>query len=119
MNGGFYMLDGKKRKTKAVVEFICDKTREGTEHLMDPQDKYTAGKEKRADGIDSNKPKPGEGEKDDGTSSLEYVDYDTKGEDMDILRLRWRTKYACEDAKDEKGPGKANSWGFFTWFIIM
>ena len=40
------------------------------------------------------------------------------GGEADVLRLEWRTKYACESVEGE-GPGKRGSWGFFTWFLIM
>jgi hypothetical protein len=58
-----------------------------------------------------------EGEKEpelDGEPSLKYLKYDTDRKDIDILRLEWRTKYACSP---EDTPSQ--HWGFFTWFIIM
>jgi hypothetical protein len=110
MNGGFKNIDsGKTRPQKAIVEFICDRARTGLEHLPTPEDPYEEGKDKRAeeDGGDG-------GEGDDGTPSLEFVRYDTDGKDADVLRLRWRTKYACEDTSPV-----AEHWGLFTWFLIM
>ena len=114
LHGGFANgEDGKKRPQMAIVEFICDKSRVGDENLWDPEDKYDDGNDKRE----------GDGEKDtadDTTSpSLEFFSYDTSGSDADVLRLTWRTKYACEDAKSEKDAEKAKHWGFFTWFILM
>jgi hypothetical protein len=53
------------------------------------------------------------------TPSLYFEDYDTTGKAEDVLTLIWRTKYACEDAKQEKDAEKKSHWGFFTWFIIM
>lgn len=117
MNGGWMTVDKKKRPQKAIVEFICDKTLDGTENLYDPEDKYEE-KRKRAEGDEKKGDEP---EKDvGGEPSLKFLRYDTTGDAEDILRLEWRSKYACEDAintpdPEEKKPG----WGFFTWFIIM
>jgi len=107
-------VEGKEinKPQKAIVEFLCDKTRNGDENLYNPEDKYESEAVKRAE--DGEK-KEGEEDK---TPSLEYVDYNQAGE-TDVLRLRWRTKFACEDAKGEKDAEKGASWGFFTWFILM
>ncbi|KAG4440330.1 hypothetical protein IFR05_004182 [Cadophora sp. M221] len=118
MNGGWTTVDKKKRPQKAIVEFICDKNLEGTENLWDPEDKYEE-KIKRAEGDDK---KEGEPEKDVSKEpSLKFLRYDVSGDSEDVLRLEWRSKYACEDSinnpdPEEKKPG---SWGFFTWFIII
>jgi autophagy-related protein 27 len=108
MNGGFKKADnGKSRSQKAIVEFLCDKSRTGLENLPKPEDPYEDVKDKREEEGD-------EKEEDDGTPSLEFMQYDTDGKDSDILRLQWRTKYACEDAIPV-----VEHWGFFTWFLIM
>jgi hypothetical protein len=39
--------------------------------------------------------------------------------DVDILKLDWYTKYACESQKEEDDAAKSGQWGFFTWFLIM
>ena len=114
LNGGFRKLESSTRYQKAIVEFICDKTRTGLEHLYDPEDKYTE-KVKREE---SDKEKDEVDENDPNSSSLEFFDYDQAGE-VDILRLRWRTKYACEDSKEKQDAEKAGHWGFFTWFILV
>lgn len=46
-----------------------------------------------------------------------------KEKDIDVLRLTWHTKYACEkrdpnDGEDE-GGNSSSHWGFFTWFVII
>ncbi len=110
LNGGFVVNNGKNRKQKAIVEFLCDKTRVGDENLWNGEDKYDEGKEKREDGAP---------EDDASTPSLEFVAYDTSDADVDVLRLKWRTKYACEDTKPEQDAERSRHWGFFTWFIIM
>ncbi|KAG0648964.1 Autophagy-related 27 [Hyphodiscus hymeniophilus] len=114
MNGGFRKLEGgKNRGQKAIIEFVCDKNREGTEHLYDPEDKYTEEKVKRDedDGDDA--------KEDPDSPSLQFVRYEEGEGDVDTLRLRWLTKWACEGAKDEQDADKAGHWGFFTWFILI
>ena len=117
----------------AVIEFQCDHQRTGNEGNMCGDAKVleggaTAEFEKRknllhtSEDEEDNAP---DGEK----SSLRFVSYGSSGEDTDVLRLNWLTKYACEDAQNEDGDngddgkvGKDRSgshWGFFTWFLIM
>jgi autophagy-related protein 27 len=56
-----------------------------------------------------------------GVSSLRYLGYekDNPDKDVDILKLEWDTKYACESQEDEDDVVKSGHWGFFTWFLIM
>lgn len=112
MNGGFRKLESGKRKQKAIIEFICDKTRTGLEHLYDPEDKYeqTVKREENDGAADSEDP---------NSSSLKFVRYDEGEGDADVLRLSWQTKYACEGSKDEQDAENGSHWGFFTWFILM
>ena len=51
-------------------------------------------------------------------TSLKFLKYgpDIADDTVDLLRLEWRTKYACEDAPKEN---VSTGWGFFTWFILM
>lgn len=92
----------------AVIEFFCDKDRTGNEDVDgNPDDKD--------DGDDEN-------EKKTSNRSLQLLSYkdETKGDSdvIGVLRLKWRTKFACADHVDEpSAPG--GHWGFFTWFIIM
>ena len=53
--------------------------------------------------------------------SIKFVSFKNEGEDQTkVLRLNWKTKYACEGAKAAPPPPKkTSSWGFFTWFLIM
>ena len=134
MGGGpkFAGPDGTNKKQKAIIEFLCDRNRTGLEGEM-AQDGYY---DKRAEKDDSDEKnddeKDGEAEEDDGKSgkdekdtsgvepSLKFLKYDTSNEDYDILRLEWTTRYACEKYRDEKSNDeKKESWGFFTWFIIV
>jgi len=104
IKGGVKKVEGKNRKQKAFVEFICDHDLEGDEHLWTPEDEY--------EGEEPEKDSPGE-------PSLSFDSYDTSGKDEDVLKLIWRTRHACEDTKREEDEAKKNHWGFFTWFIIM
>ena len=115
MNGGFLQDDSRKAQ-KAIVEFLCDRNRVGDENLWNGEDKYEDGKEK-----DRREEKEGEKEgEEDMSPSLEFVRYDTTSDkDVDVLRLKWRTKYACEDSKRELDHEREKHWGFFTWFILM
>jgi hypothetical protein len=112
MNGGFRKTESGKRNQKAIIEFVCDKTRTGLEHLYDPEDKYEETvKREEDDGADDSE--------DPNSPSLKFVRYDEGEGDVDVLRLSWQTKYACEDSKDEQDAEKGSHWGFFTWFILM
>lgn len=103
LNGGLY----DKTNQQAVIEFICDPDRTGLEG-----DEET--RQKREDE---------KGEKD---KSLKFVSYDTNNTELHVLKLEWKTKYACEGTRGEDpaptpdpDPAPGSSWGFFTWFIIM
>ncbi|KAH8766570.1 autophagy-related protein 27 [Hyaloscypha finlandica] len=106
IKGGFRTVDGAKKKQKASVEFICDKSLVGDENLWDPEDKYEDGNTKRE-------------EKASGEPSLQFVGYDKSDKDEDVLTLLWKTKYACEETKKEEDEERKSHWGFFTWFIII
>ncbi|EXJ95088.1 hypothetical protein A1O1_00206 [Capronia coronata CBS 617.96] len=101
LNGGYY----NKRKQRAVVELQCDKDRTGDEEKR---------KVKRDDDED------GDEEQEPLSSSLSFVSYGPVGgkEQIEVLRLDWKTKYACEDYADSDGA-KKTGWGFFTWFILV
>lgn len=97
LNGGNY----NKLKQRAVLQLQCDKDRTGNEE-----------KRKRDDDEDEDEePAP---------SSLSFVSYGKlEGkEQVEVLRLNWKTKYACEDYADSDQARKTG-WGFFTWFILM
>ncbi|KAH6976989.1 autophagy-related protein 27 [Ilyonectria sp. MPI-CAGE-AT-0026] len=135
------------REQRAIVEFICDRNKTGTEGEWDAEDKYDAKKfrlrdeEKKEDGDkkdDGDKGKEGDGKDGDGNkegdtddekehqlknkdASLIWESF-TAEKDADVLRLTWYTQYACE-SRDDNGSGddggEKGSWGFFTWFIII
>ena len=106
LNGGRHPWDGKGgRKQQAIIQFICDHDRTGLEGLE--SEERAEADEKESEGPDQ---------------SLIFRSYGAVDE-VDILRLDWRTKYACEDTSggkdDEKGDDASSHWGFFTWFIVM
>ncbi|KAI0901205.1 autophagy-related protein 27 [Annulohypoxylon nitens] len=134
---------GGERDQRAVIEFICDANRNGTEGEYDPaDDKYELSDDPlmprtnpllyRADGDDK-----GDGGNDGGDSkpkevqlgiegdpSLIFESYAPMAEDsnIDVLRLTWKSKYACEkrsDGSDEPGEKPDPHWGFFTWLVIL
>lgn len=129
LNGGRYPFDKSSGLSqKAIIEFVCDRERTGLEGVEgDAREGLNKGADKNTKRVDDD----GDGKKeDDGQtqpdSSLTYVSYKTEGEgknEMGVLRLDWRTKYACEGAKDDPdiqpSPSTSKHWGFFTWLIIM
>lgn len=112
LKGGKY----NKRKQKAVIDFLCDESRTGNE---DRDSANEVGERRRASDDETEEPA-------DDNRSLRFISYGPD-DDMDILRLDWYTKYACEDAPkgkddddtDDEGKAKSAGWGFFTWFIVM
>jgi hypothetical protein len=117
--GDSWRLQRKVRSQKAIVEFVCDPEVEGIENLYDPEDKYETKV------LSGREDEPKDEKKSNGTCmyDLSFVRYD-QSDEIDTLRLSWRTKYACENAKDlpdtDGGDKKSSAhWGFFTWFILM
>ncbi|KIX07325.1 uncharacterized protein Z518_01978 [Rhinocladiella mackenziei CBS 650.93] len=96
LNGGYY----NKMKQRAVIQLQCDRDRTGNEM------------KRKRDGDDSEE-KP-------NAPSLTFVSYgQVEGkEQMKVLRLNWRTKYACEDYANSD-EAKKGGWGFFTWFVLI
>jgi len=128
LGGGRYPDSRNGRDQKAIIEFECDPERTGLEGLEDLEEraaKVNADGEKEDDGDDKEKEK--------NKSSLQFVSYKAEGNEGDetnVLRLSWKTKYACEaaagDDKDDKGKegdkgdgSKKAGWGWFTWLLIM
>jgi len=132
--GGKDPLSGpSKERTdqKAIVEFLCDPEKEGTEGEWVSEEKY----EKRAD-EKKDDDKKDDDDKDEGESTLEHqLKHDNASLVWDgfeseksarILRLTWYTKYACEKREenggggsDDDGESTSSHWGFFTWFTVM
>jgi hypothetical protein len=109
LNGGRHPWDDKNgRKQQAVIEFICDKDRTGLEGLEGKEKEKTRG----AADDETDKKTPNQ--------SLIFKSYGPV-DDVDVLRLDWLTKYACEDSGEKDGGDgdDGSHWGFFTWFIVM
>ncbi|KAJ5551937.1 Autophagy-related protein 27 [Penicillium sp. DV-2018c] len=116
LEGGSYKGDANDQKAKkagAIIDFKCDHERSGLEGLHDLADDAQP-KERRADGADDGAAPAG------NSSSLQFKSFGPTDDDKYILRLDWRTKYACDEYEKEKGDkSSSNSWGFFTWLIII
>ena len=116
---------GMKEKVKqsAIIEFTCDRDKTGREgqwrsKRRRDEDEGDGDKDDKDDGKPERVPDPKDEER-----SLTVASYDRGTKDGDVLRLRWKTKYACEDQKDkddgDDDPMSNRGWGGFTWFIIM
>ncbi|KAI9874019.1 MAG: hypothetical protein M1830_010293 [Pleopsidium flavum] len=111
MHGGMYPFDDRKRgrKQEAVIEFICDPRRTGLED-EDEEERRRDVKETEDDD-----------DEEDERRSLRFISYGAVDE-IDVLRLEWLTKHACEDAKNgdnNDDENRSRHWGFFTWFIVI
>jgi hypothetical protein len=130
LHGGRYPFESSKgRQQKAIIEFQCDRNRtglEGSEH--DSRDKLDEENEAalpvtRADDKKDDKKDDNEDPVED--ASLKLISYKAEGQgddEFDVLRLEWKTKYACEGMTEHKptsGNNSSSHWGFFTWFLIM
>jgi hypothetical protein len=113
LGGGLYA----KKEQRAVVEFLCDPKRTGLEG-MKPDKEESDGKEKREERKEPENKEPEE-RKPEEEQSLKFIGYDTSDPEGNVLKLEWRTKYACENLEGSGGEDQGSHWGFFTWFIIM
>lgn len=121
--------DGKLQK--AIIEFHCDKEWTGNEGFDDEEnmlDTMSYGNiTRRADEDDDEDDDAPELPDLDKGKGLQFVSYKPEGDaGTGVLRLTWKTKYACEGAADKPsggdkgGSGSSSShWGFFTWFLIV
>ncbi|CAI7599573.1 unnamed protein product [Penicillium glandicola] len=118
LEGGSYKGDANDQKTKkasAVIEFQCDHDRSGLEgvHTLS-EDLETKERRRRADGEEGGAPSGN------SSSSLQFKSFGLSDDDTYVLKLDWRTKYACDEYEKEKGDAPSSkSWGFFTWLIII
>ncbi|CAG8152909.1 unnamed protein product [Penicillium olsonii] len=111
LTGGSYKGDANDQKPKtagAIIDFQCDHERSGLEGLytlVEPKQRRRREEEAA--------PKT-------NTSSLQFKSFGPSDDDTYILRLDWRTKYACDNYEEENGsPSSSKSWGFFTWLIVI
>jgi len=122
-------------KQKAVVELVCDPNHTGLECHSGNTTKAEGSNTRRAE--DDGKSGKGSGDNEhaedpqdpNADRPLQLVSYKTEStggknaEEISVLRLSWKTKYACENQKgkpdaDRSVPASSH-WGWFTWFIIM
>ncbi|KAI9932129.1 hypothetical protein MW887_009638 [Aspergillus wentii] len=126
LSGGEYVDEEKKKKdASAVIEFKCDPDRSGLEGLETAEDlemRLRARAESNT-GMDmqQNNGTGGDGETvDPANTSLQFKSFGPGDDNSYVLKLDWRTKYACDDyLKDNPGEASSNHWGFFTWLIII
>lgn len=130
LHGGRHPFEEKKGvDQRAIIEFVCDAERTGLEgdekdageHEEDPKDDDKKDDGKKEEKLRRRDEESGKCE--DSKSSLRFCGYakETLQKDtvVQTLRLEWRTKYACEDAKDLPSDDKSSHWGFFGWFFII
>ncbi|KAK3186608.1 type II membrane protein [Lecanicillium sp. MT-2017a] len=133
--GGKNPLDGplkERTEQKAIIEFLCDEKKTGTEGEWESEDKYEkkkrADKEDDEDKLDDKKDdkkdddKEGDDETDDedkdgethsgmehqlkkDDAALIWESYE-KVKDAKVLHLTWHTKYACEKRDGDKDSDK-------------
>jgi hypothetical protein len=124
LHGGQY----KGKDQKAIIEFICDKEMEGNEGF-----KTEASVRRRQERVSEDD--GGDEDKEDPLPDLnegKAIQFISFGPERDgkvgVLRLTWKTKYACESQAGEEPDGddkhdgegkKSSGWGFFTWFLII
>lgn len=137
MNGGVRSQQGDKRPQRVIIEFLCDPDREGTEGEAKPGEEYDDGKgpiERRGefdpllyaaeDGDDGDEDKPkGPIQLGGANASLIFDSYGKldSDHDMDVLRMTWKTKYACEKRADDgdSSSGGSSFFRFFTWLVVI
>ena len=117
-----------KTPQKAIVDFLCDDKRLGTEDEWESEDKYESAAERRDDGGDKEKPPPPKETQliKGDNAALRFVSYAAeKGDDKtEVLKLTWYTSLVCQSSTDVPDPdedeGSSSShWGFFTWLFVL
>ncbi|KAJ5682870.1 hypothetical protein N7462_006035 [Penicillium macrosclerotiorum] len=100
--------EAKPKKAGAIIDFQCDPDRSGLEGLVTEEDSSDVDEKKRRD----------EGDEKTQKRSLQFKSFKLDDDDTYILKLDWRTRYACDDYQRGK-INNSNHWGFFTWMIII
>jgi len=116
LNGGMKPFDAKNGvKQKAIIEFECDASLDGLEGVVEAGKPGKEEKKQRSAEDDEE----GGDDEEEKKSSLQFVSYKEESEKLEVLRLQWKTKYACERDVDTGSGSTSSHWGFFTWLIIM
>jgi autophagy-related protein 27 len=138
LSGGEYVEDHdtKRKDAATIIEFQCDPDKSGLEgidviedsEMSDATANQTVHRrwelEAASDddaGDDTGDDKDGDGHdnESDTSRSLQFKSFKLV-DDTYILKLDWKTRYACDDyLKNRKDDSSSGHWGFFTWFIIM
>lgn len=125
MHGGMYKekhgSKTRKKKQKAIIEFICERTPDEDERRRDEVLRINdKGEDEDQDDGDDDDVGDDRGEliEDGHGGTLKFISFEDE-EEFNTLRLEWKTKYACEDSKDSGESSRSGHWGWFTWFIIM
>lgn len=132
MYGGRHPQQSSGREQRAVVEMLCDRDKTGKEGEWSPKDdKYEQVPSEESEGDEAARRKRAEGDEssDDGKSehqllkegaALIFDSYRPMADNgnVDVLRMTWHTKYACEDLPADEYP-QSEHWGFFTWLVIL
>jgi hypothetical protein len=125
--GGHFREDVKQKvkPAAAVIEFQCDPDRTGLEDFANfdeenSDDESEDGKRRsrRAEEEDGNDEDGGD-KKHAGNRSLQFKSFGAVDDKSYVLRLDWKTKYACENYVRDNPKPSSGHWGFFTWLIIM
>lgn len=129
MVGGEYVdfKDGKKKSASAVIEFECDPDRSGLEGIKDIPEESSENEYEQEAGervlewTIQNEPHLAEDDETGNiTRSLQFRSFGPSDDGSYVLRLDWRTRYACDNyLKDRKDNQSSGRWGFLTWLIIM
>lgn len=129
--GGRHPQQSSGREQRAIIEMLCDKDRTGKEGEWNPKDdKYEVVPEEASEDGAARWRKRADGDEGDGKSehqllmpnaSLIFDSYGPMADNgnVDVLRLTWHTKYACEGLPADEYPKKSEHWGFFTWLVIL
>lgn len=102
--GGQYVDEKKAKKDAgAEIEFQCDPTKSGLEGVAESEDREMETKDNNGT----------------NSGSLQFKSFGPSGDDAYVLKLDWKTRYACDDYLRSKKGDSSSHWGFFTWFIVM
>ena len=107
MSGGEYTTEvepgvEKKVAVGAAIDFQCDPDKNGLEGLdTETEGVYIEGNQT--------------------TQSLQFKSFGTVDDGSYLLKLDWKTRYACDNyLKDRKeGQSGSSGWSFITWIIIL
>ncbi|KAE8353335.1 autophagy-related protein 27 [Aspergillus coremiiformis] len=120
LSGGTYVDDeGKKKDARAIVKFQCDLERSGLEGLKTANDeKIEEERRRRRREEGGDKEQPSDEEKD-RSQSLQFKSFGKADDDTYVLKLDWKTRYACDHYLEDKKGDSSGHWGFLTWLIII